>query len=355
LYRLRRLLVRIVLLGVVPLAAVAIGIQIYLANGRWVTTENAYVKATQVAVSADVAGRVIAVLVDTNQPVRAGDVLFRIDAEPFQIELAKAEAELARIRNEIGVMRASHREALMELAEADQNLAFSLRSFERQRTLEGAGVAARAKLDEAENKLATSRERVRMLREKVGRIQAALGGRNDIPTESHPMYLEAVAKRDRAALDLRDTVIRAPVDGIAGRVGVEPGEFVQKGRSVIALVQRGALWIEANVKETRLTHVRVGQEAKVVIDSFPDATLKARVRSISPSTGAEFAILPPQNATGNWVKVVQWVPLRIEIDGGELEPLLRAGMTANVQIDTGRALTFGDLLAPAVAWTGLGR
>jgi len=353
--RLRRGLIRFLLLVVVPLAVVAAGVQYYLANSRYVTTENAYVKATQVSVSAEVSGRVIAVPVDTNQRVRAGDVLFRIDPEPFALELAKAEAEIGRIRNEIEVMRAAWREASMALAEAEQNLQFNQRAFERQRTLEGAGVASRARYDEAQNALATNRERVRALRQKMGGIQASLGGRIDLPTAEHPMFLESVAKRDRAALDLDHAVVRAPVDGVAGKVNVELGEFVSRGQMVIALVQSHEPYLEANVKETRLTHVRVGQRATIVLDTFPDLAIRARVKSISPSTGSEFAILPPQNATGNWVKIVQWVPIRLEFDGLDERIPLRAGMTATVRIDTERETSLGDFLAPAVAWTGFGK
>jgi membrane fusion protein (multidrug efflux system) len=354
-YRLRRRLLRFFLLVVVPFAVVAAGVQYYLANSRYVTTENAYVKATQIAVSAEVSGRAVEIPVDTNQRVRAGDVLFRIDPAPFELDLAKAEAEIGRVRNDIEVMRSSYREVSMALAEAEQNLQYNQRAFDRQRTLEGAGVASRAKFDEAQNALAMNRERVRALRQKMNGIQASLGGRVDLPTAEHPMFLEAVAKRDRAALDLVHAVVRAPVDGIAGKVNVELGEFVNRGQMAIALVQSQEPYIEANVKETRLTHVRVGQRATVVIDTYPDFAIRARVKSISPSTGAEFAILPPQNATGNWVKIVQWVPIRLELEGLDERLPLRAGMTATVRIDTERETSLGDFLAPAFAWTGFGK
>jgi len=287
--------------------------------------------------------------VGENSPVRVGAPLFIIDPAPFRIEFEKAEAEMVRVRNDLQALRAEHRQVEMELKEALSNIAHMERTFVRQRALVDRGFASQAKFEEAENNLQTSRERASALREKGYRLLAKLGGTTDLIPERHPDYLEAKAKRDRADLDLKRTQVKSPTDGVVGRLRLQAGEYVKAGEAVMPLVQTTERWIEANLKETQLTHVRIGQKVEIAVDAYPDRTFRAVVKSISPSTGAELAILPPQNASGNWVKVVQRIPVRIEIAEEHFQTELRAGMTVAVSIDTEQHHSLLDFIGSAFA------
>ncbi len=345
----RRGLIRLVMLVVVPIAAVIGGAQYYMSTLRYVTTENAYVKATVVAISAEVTGRIDRLLARQNRRVAAGDLLFSIDAEPFRIVLQKTEAELARVQNEIEAMRADYRESQLEIKEAAGDITFYQRVFDRQRRLEGKGHASRARFDEAQRNLSNSRQRTAMLRQKSLRILAQLGGKLDQPLEAHAGYQHAKAARDDAELDLRRTKVYAPISGIVGPVRIEAGEYITAGTPAMPLIASGAHWVEANLKETQLTQIRVGQKVTIGIDAYPNRKLSARVDSISPTTGSEMSILPPQNASGNWVKVVQRVPVRLALDTIQPPLNLRAGMTVSVSIDTGRDHSLNELIGSAFA------
>ena len=207
--------------------------------------------------------------------------------------------------------------------------------------------------DEAQNNLETAKKRLSALRERTSRALAALDGKPDTPAERHPRYQQALAMRDTAQLDLERTRVSAPAPGVISNLKLRPGEFVEHGASKFSLVDDGPPWIEANYKETQLTDMREGQPVSFTADAYPGVTWKARVTTIGAATGAEFAVLPPQNATGNWVKVVQRIPVRIAIEEVSGRPPLRAGMTVNVSVDTGREKSaFGlvrDFFSPARA------
>ena len=346
----RRATVRLILLGVVPIVALAAGLEYYITSTRYVTTENAYVKATVVAVSAEVTGRIEQVLVHQNAQVKSGDLLFSVDPEPFRIVFQKSEAELGRVRNEIEALRADHRQARIELKEAEADIPYYRRAFDRQRSLAGKGHSSRAHFDEAERNLANARQRAGALRQKSLRILAELGGQVDLPIEAHPDFLSARAARDEAELNLRRTMIYAPVTGVVGPVRIESGEYISAGTPALPIISGAAHWVEANLKETQLTELRIGQKATVVIDAYPDRVLRATVDSISPSTGSELAILPPQNASGNWVKVVQRVPVRLRLAPIEPPLHLRSGMTVSISIDTEIINSLGELIGTALAW-----
>ncbi|MDA0652267.1 MAG: HlyD family secretion protein, partial [Proteobacteria bacterium] len=192
----------------------------------------------------------------------------------------------------------------------------------------------------------------RTINQKMQRVLARLGGAYDLPIEQHPMYREALTRRDRAALNLRRTRVTAPATGTVGKVTLQPGEYVEEGKAVIPIVLDREIWVEANLKETQLTHVRPGQTVRIVVDTYPDHEWKAVVSSISPSTGAELSVLPPQNASGNWVKVVQRVPVRLKFDGNGPGPTLRTGMTVKVSIDTKRDRSLFKMIGTALARIG---
>jgi membrane fusion protein, multidrug efflux system len=335
-----RVLVRLLLLVVVPLLVVGAGLHYYAEGGRHVETENAYVKAHIVAVSAEVSGRVAEVAVRDQQAVSSGQLLFRIDPTPFEVTLSRARAQLAAVRTEIETLRAEHRVALAETSEAEERIRFLTAQLERQARLREKGMVREEAYDEARHNLQAARARLVALEERTRRVLAALGGDLRLPAEQHPRVLEAKAAIDAAALDLSRTRIPAPAAGIVSNLKLQPGEHVGAGTAVFSLIPSGELWIEANFKETQLAGVRVGQAARVIADAYPGVEFRARVRAIAPATGAQFALLPPQNASGNWIKIVQRVPVLIDLEPqarGADAPSLRAGMTVTVSVDTGQS------------------
>ncbi|MEK9752132.1 MAG: HlyD family secretion protein [Rhodospirillaceae bacterium] len=332
-------------------ATIGIGaLYFYATGGRFVETENAYVKADKIAVSADVSGRVSEVKVAENQEVPKGTLLFRIDPEPFQITLKRAEAQLASARQNIAALKAEYRQKVAERHEVEGDVAYYRRAVERQRTLHTKGFASQSKLDEAEQQMRAAKDRISALNQNLASVQARLGGDVNIEPDAHPTVREALSLRAAAELDLRRTQIHAPTDGVVTNFGLEVGEYIQAGAPIFSLVGTGQVWVRANYKETDLTHVRVGQSATLKVDTYPDVTFQARVASIAPATGAEFALLPPQNASGNWVKVVQRLPVRLELIKSYDGPPLRAGMSVIVEIDTQHKRKLPGLVSQAMAW-----
>jgi membrane fusion protein (multidrug efflux system) len=340
---------RPVLLVAVPVAIVVAALLFWLWGGRYVTTENAYVKADIAQVSAEVVGRVLEVHVRDHAEVKAGDLLVAIDPEPFRVALAKAEAELDATRGQVRTLIATWHEALSELQEAESKVAYWSAQLERQKTLSARGIVASSKFEEVESNATAAGDRVGVMRKKVERVAAQLGNNPQRPVDEHPMVREKRAERERAALDLSRTVIRAPLSGTTVNVRLQKGDQIKTATILFAIVADTRPWVEANFKETELTYVTKGQLATVVLDIYPDVLWQAEVESISPATGAEFALLPPQNASGNWVKVVQRLPVRLRLMPMQAEPTLRAGMTASVRIDTKRERSLSSLFGGGTA------
>ena len=336
-----RVLVRVLLLLGVPLAVAAVGLHYYAQGGRFVETENAYVKAHIIAVSAEVAGRVAEVAVRDHQRVSAGQLLFRLDPAPFEVALSRARAQLAAVRTEVETLRAEHRVALAEAHEAAERIRFLTAQLDRQARLRERGMVREDTYDEARHNLEAARARLAAVEERTRRVLVALGGDLKLPADQHPRVLEAKASVDAAALDLSRTRITAPAAGVVSNLKLQPGEHAAAGGALFSLMPAGELWIEANFKETQLAAVRIGQSARIVADAYPGVEFRARVRAIAPATGAQFALLPPQNASGNWIKIVQRVPVVIELEpqaqAAADGPSLRAGMTVTVSVDTGQS------------------
>lgn len=330
-------LVRFVLLLVVPLVAIVIGTRMYAQSGRLAETENAYVKAEIIVVSSEVVGRVVEVAVRDNEPVAAGALLFRVDPAPFEIAVARARAQMDVVRTDHQSLRAEYRAAQREAEEVQEQIAFLGRQLERQERLRETGMARGDALDEARHNLELARRRLVSVRERASRVVANLAGDPDLPVERFPRYAEAKASLDEAQADMARTSVRAPAPGTVSNMRLQVGEHIEKGAPIFSLISGRPVWIEANYKETQLTHMQVGQRATVAVDAYPDVEWPAVVTSIAPTTGAEFAVLPPQNASGNWVKVVQRVPVRLEVEQPAGQPMLRAGMTVTVAVDTGRS------------------
>lgn len=335
---------RLLLLVAVPLVVVAGAGMLWLRGGRHVSTDNAYVKADIVQLSSEIPGRLLEVTVKDHTPVKAGDVILRLDAEPYKLALAKAEAEADSARSVVNGAKMSLEEAKAELKETTGRFEYFQAQAKRQRDLATRGVSPTIKLEQADSEALQAGDKVIVARQKIQRILATLGGTADRPTDQYATVREKLASRDRAALDLTYTEIKAPSAGTAVNVKLQPGEQIKASTPLLAIVADKRPWIEANFKETDLTHVRAGQKASVVFDIYPDIVWEAEVDTISPATGAEFAILPPQNASGNWVKVVQRLPVRMRLLQRSGEPPLRAGMTASVSIDTQRQRSISQLL-----------
>ena len=333
-----------------PLILALVGAYYYAIGGRYVSSENAYVKADKIAISTDVSGRVAKVNVQENQIVREGDILFELDREPFQIALEKAEAELHTSRNEIESMRALYREKAQEYADIQRDANFFQEEFNRRRDLLKKGMVNSDRFDSAGRNLQAARDREDGIRQEIGRIITRLGGSPDLETDRNPEVLAAMARLQEARLNLSHTVIRAPATGIITKNDLQVGEYVTAGRPVFSVVASKSVWVEANLKETELTYVKEGQTATITVDAYPDAKWKARVASIAPATGAEFSILPPQNATGNWVKVVQRIPVRLDVVDSDSGPPLRAGMSVIVTIDTLHERDLPPFVKQAVAF-----
>ncbi len=334
----RRQAWRCVLLVVVPLAvAVGAGL-VYLKGGRWVSTDNAYVKADRLAVSPEISGRVTQVLVVENAEVAAGAVLFRMDPSPLQIAVERAQARLAQVRTDLSALQAAYRAQQSEIALAGTRLTFALKEQERQADLVARQFVSAARFDDARLAAEIAARQIAAREAELARIGAELGGGPGAPVERHPSHLVAVADLKRAELDLARTEVRAPAAGVVGRLP-KLGQYVAAGSSALALVSASDLWVEANFTETELTHLRVGQAARVRVDTFRDRELQGSVESVSPASGSELSILPAQNATGNWVKIAQRVPVRIRFAPGSDLSLLRSGLSAEVQVDTGQRRT----------------
>jgi membrane fusion protein (multidrug efflux system) len=332
-----RILLRLLLLVIVPLVAALLVMRWYAHTGREQETDNAYVKADIVAISAEVSGRVVEVAIRDNERVESGKLLFRIDPAPFENAVDKAQAQMGAVRSDVQTLRAEYRATLLEADEARMRISFLARQLERQEQLKERGMSRADVYDEAKHNLELARRQLDGARERTNRVLANLLGDPALPVERHPHYLEAQAAHVAASMELGRTVVRAPIAGVLSNMRLQVGEHVEKGSPIFSLISGAPVWVEANYKETQLTYMRVGQRAHVVADAYPDWEWPAQVAAIAPATGAEFAVLPPQNATGNWVKVVQRIPVKIEVEQPAGHPQLRAGMTVTVGVDTGRA------------------
>lgn len=321
-----------------PAVIAGVSLWIYLQGGRFVSTDNAYVKTEIVSVSSEITGRVVEVIPRDNERVSKGQLLFRLDDQPYRIALAKAEANLANIRGSIESEKADYLSDKLAIDNANTDLTFRLKEMERIRKLVETRSIPAAQFDQAEY---AWRSASNALDNRTQSLQAARARLidPDLPTEQHPRYLQALAELEKTKLDINHLEIRAPADGVAVNVAVHEGEYVIAGSSLVSLVDDKNMWLEANFKETDLTWVRPGQVVNVSIDAFPGETWAARVSGIMPATGSEFSLLPAQNSSGNWIKVVQRIRVNITLDDYNRELPISAGMSAVVDIDTGRSRT----------------
>jgi membrane fusion protein (multidrug efflux system) len=327
-----------------PVALVVGALVLYLATGRYVTEEDAYVQAVNVSISPQVAGQVVAVAAKSNTAVTKNDPLFNLDPEPYRIALANAEAQLGIARDQANTLIETYRSRLKQIDEARATVDYAQTNYDRQQHLFDTGAVPRATLDAAIRDLQTAKANLASLQREAAAALAQLGGNPDLPVDQQATVKQAQAAVDNAARNLRLTSIVAPFDGIPNNVeSIAVGAFLNAGQSAFPLVSTHDLYIEANIKETELTYVREGDPAQVTVDAYPDSPIAARVTTLAPASGSVFALLPPQNATGNWVKVVQRIPVRLSFGEVRNGLALRAGMSVKISIDTGHRRSLREL------------
>ena len=335
---------RPLLFALLPIALIAGG-YFYVTGGQVMSTDNAYVQADTVGVSTDVAGTVVAIEVHDNQVVKKGQLLYRLRPDSFQIALDGAKAQLGTVHDQILTLQASYKLALAQIEQAQADLPFYQTNFKRQQDLVATGSGTKAAFDQAQHDLDATKQRIAVAKAQADTALAQLGGDANQPLERNSFYLQAKSGVDNAQRDFNDTIVTAPFDGVVTNVNaIQVGSYLQASQQAFSLVSTTKMWVEASPKETELTYVRTDQPATITVDTYPGVEWKGVVDSISPASGSSFSLLPAQNTTGNWVKVVQRIPMRLRIENAEGKPPLRVGMSVTVDIDTGHARGLPDFV-----------
>jgi membrane fusion protein (multidrug efflux system) len=333
----RRDRLRWILMGGGVVLALVLALWYFLASGRYMSTDDSAVMAAQSTISANVPGRVVELDVHDNQRVRRGDVLFRLDERPFQIAVEGAQAKLAAAQMQIVADKATYRRELANLSASHDTLAYQQRELQRQQRLLQSGISSQAQFEQVQHAVELAQSQVSSAEQQVGSVLAMLGGNPNLPVEAHPLVMQAQAELDRAKLNQSYTVVVAPDDGVVAKVEqLQNGDYINAASPLFSLISSRDIWVEANFKEDELAYMRPGQSAEVTIDAYPSHRFKGHVVSLSPGTGSQFSMLPPENATGNWVKVVQRIPVRVQLESSELGDVLplHAGLSAEVTVDT---------------------
>jgi membrane fusion protein (multidrug efflux system) len=333
-----RLRLRLGLFVLLPILLIAGGYW-YIAGGQVMSTDDAYAEADKVGISTDVSGMVKDIDVTENQHVEAGQVLYRLDDAPFRFALGRATAQVGSVTDALNALKANYRDMQAQIQQAQHDVEYYATELHRQQDLLNAHVASQSTFDMARRNLQNAQGKLASLTQQLAAIAANLDGDPDGPVEQNPRYADAVARRDEAARQLAHTIVRAPFAGIVTNVpAIAVGTYLAASTTAFYLVATDHVWVDANPKETELTYVRPGQPVTVTVDTYPDVQWKGTVESISPAASQEFSLLPAQNTSGNWVKVVQRIPMRVRVDTSDSDmPPLRAGMSVEVDVDTGHA------------------
>jgi membrane fusion protein, multidrug efflux system len=347
----KRRISRFVMLVVIPLAALALGFSWWLSSGRYISTDNAYVGADKSLITPQVTGAIVAVHVVEGQKVKVGDPLFDIDPKPYEIALALAKGKLEGANVEFANLQSTYASNIDQIKMGEDAVRVRQADFDRKNDLAISRSGTAADRDTSMANLIQAKQILEFVKWQQATVKVKLDGGPNTTIDQFPDYMQARAAVDDAERNLRNTKVLAPIDGVATQVPeIEIGRVAAAGQPVFAVVANTGLWVDANPKESDLTYVHVGLPAKVSVDTFPNKEWKGTICSIAPGTGAQFAILPPQNASGNWVKVVQRVPLRFCFDPSEDTAGLRAGMSAYVTVDTGRVRTLAGTLDGLKQW-----
>ena len=340
---------RPLMFALLPVALI-VGGYLYVTGGAVMSTDNAYVQADMVGVSTDVAGIVTQVLVHDNQRVAKSDILFKLDPLQFQLALDRAEAQIGNTRNDLVALQASYRNMQTQVEQAQKDVDFNMVNFQRQEQLIANNFTPKATFDAARNTLQGSQQKLASLQQQLAGLAANLNGDPDAPIENHPKYKDAVAARDEAARQLAHTVVRAPFAGIVTNVpSLQPGQYLAAAATAFNIVSADRVWVQASPKETELTYVKPGQKALVEVDSYPGQQWTGIVDSISPASASSFSLLPAENTSGNWVKVVQRIPMRVSVTNIPGKPQLRVGMSVELSVETAHERGFPSFLT---GWFG---
>jgi membrane fusion protein (multidrug efflux system) len=344
----RRLRIHLMVGGVALVALVAA--VAWSMGGRYASTDNAYVRAAKLMVSTDVSGIVSEVSVKEGQYVKTGDVLFQVDPKQFRIALDNAKASLAQTALNIESMKQDYRRIQSDIASQEAQVALAQANYDRADALAKTGSGSRATYDQTRFTLEAAKKQLQALNDQAKVQLARLAGNADIAPEDHPAYRQGKALADEAERQLDHATVRSPFNGVVTQVAaLQPGAYLVAqtaaltNTGAVALVSTDDLWVEANMKETDLTHVRVGNHVDISVDTYPGRLWSGTVESISPASGAEFSLLPAQNTSGNWVKVVQRITVKVKVDRKSDDPPLRAGMSVYVDIDTKHRRSLADL------------
>jgi len=340
----KRSLRRPLMFALLPLVLI-VGGYFYVTGGAVMSTDNAYVQADMVGLSTDVSGIVTEVFVHDNQKVAKGDVLFKLDDLQFRLALDRAKAQIGNTRNDLVALQASYRNMQAQIDQAQKDVDFNMVNFKRQEQLVANNFTPRATFDAARNTLEGSQQKLASLQQQLAGLAANLNGDPDAPIGNHPKYKDAIAARDEAARQLAHTIVRAPFAGIVTNVpSLQPGQYLAAAATAFNIVSTDHVWVQASPKETELTYVKPEQKVTVDVDTYPGERWAGRVDSISPASASSFSLLPAENTSGNWVKVVQRIPMRIIVNNAPGKPPLRVGMSVEVNVDTGHARGFPSFL-----------
>jgi membrane fusion protein (multidrug efflux system) len=322
-----------------------VGGYFYVTGGAVMSTDNAYVQADMVGLSTDVSGIVTAVLVHDNQKVAKGDILFKLDDLQFRLALDRAEAQIGNTRNDLVALQASYRNMQTQVEQAEKDVDFNMVNFQRQEQLIANNFTPKATFDAARNTLQGAQQKLASLQQQLAGIAANLNGNPDAPIEDHPRYKDALAARNEASRQLSHTLVRAPFAGIVTNVpSLQPGQYLAAAATAFNIVSADHVWVQASPKETELTYVKPGQKVTVDVDTYSGERWSGTVESISPASASSFSLLPAENTSGNWVKVVQRIPMRVRVNNAPGKPPLRVGMSVEVNVDTGHARGFPSFI-----------
>ncbi len=340
---------RRLLMMALPVAIVVGAGAFWITGGRYETTENSYFHQARIAIASDLTGRLVSVNVTDGQMVKAGAVMFTVDPQPFKLALAQANIGVDAARLQVEQLKGAYQAALAQEKVAEDDALYQANQFTKQQAMSAKGVGTGSDLDDARNSARRADETAAVAKVAIANARISLGGDPQVATDSHPAVAAALAQRDQAAYKLSLTEVKAPADGrVYQATSFKPGQFLTAGAALFAFLPSNEIWVEANFKETQLTHLAAGQAATIKFDVDPGHPVAGHIQAIGAGTGSEFSLIPAQNATGNWVKVTQRVPVRIVLDTPETAVPVVSGMSASVSVDTGITRSWRDLVPSAL-------